>query len=229
MPYSKTIVCLAASWKHHGTCIAGKEYVNGRFGAWIRPVSNRPGEEINWGERKKDNGYPTNVLDIVTISLDKPKPHLHQPENHVIASGSVWQHQKMLYANQIRGAIDGRINKLWVNGYSSTNGTNDQVPQKYLQQQSFSLALIQPKDFFIHAVNEVKGFEPKRRYRATFTLNGVDYKLVSTDPWIKKHYDQKDVGSYKIDDPIVCVSLGELIDGCAYKLVASVIVDGRRG
>jgi len=229
MPYPKTIVCLAASWKHNGTCIAGKEYVNGRFGAWIRPVSNRPGEEINWDERRKDNGYPTNVLDIVTVSLDRPKPHLHQPENHVIAGGIVWQHQKMLNASQIRGAIDSHISKLWVNGFSSGNGVNDRVPQNYVQQQSVSLALIRPEDFIIHAIDEVEGAGTKRRYRASFSLSRVEYNLSITDPWLSKKLSEKNAGRYTVDDPLICVSLGELMSGYAYKLVASVIIDGRRG
>jgi len=43
----KRIVCLANSRKLQGRCIAGREIVQGKPGAWIRPVSAREHEEVS--------------------------------------------------------------------------------------------------------------------------------------------------------------------------------------
>lgn len=229
MAYPKTIICLAASWKHHGTCIAGKEYNNGQYGDWIRPISNRPDEEISAAERKKDNGFPTNVLDVVTISFGQAKPHLHQTENHLIENGVEWQHQRMLKYNDIKGAIDQNINTLWRNGSSSGKGENDRVPSSLLAQEENSLALIEPENFELHVIDEVQNGNTNKKYRSSFSFNGVDYNLSVTDPWVSKTLNNNNAGEYTVENTIICVSLGEVLSGYAYKLVASVIIPGRRG
>ena len=72
--YTKNIVCLANSYKRGGRCIAGKEILDGGFGAWIRPASDRPNQELSrpecslWGFRRPE------LLDIVSVPLLKPVP-----------------------------------------------------------------------------------------------------------------------------------------------------------
>jgi hypothetical protein len=225
----RTILCLAASWKLHGTCIAGKEYLNGKFGDWIRPISNRPDEEISPEERKKNNGFPTNVLDVVTVDLNQAKPHLHQTENHLIEDGTVWRHRRMLSYGAIKGAIDHNFNTLWRNGFSSGKGENDRVPSRLLAQEVSSLALIEPENFELHAIDEVQNGNTSRKYRGSFSFKGIDYNLSVTDPWVSKKWKDKDAGDYTFEDTIICVSLGEEFSGYSYKLIASVIRSGRRG
>ncbi|MCZ0933272.1 MAG: hypothetical protein OXJ52_08995 [Oligoflexia bacterium] len=51
MSYEKKIICLANSRKMFGRCIAGKEKINGQYGQWIGPVSDREKEEISEKEK----------------------------------------------------------------------------------------------------------------------------------------------------------------------------------
>ena len=56
MSYDKTILCLANSRRPGGRCVAGKEKINNQFGGWVRPVSNRPTEEISQKEGRYKDG-----------------------------------------------------------------------------------------------------------------------------------------------------------------------------
>ncbi len=71
MSYTKTIFCLAASRKHGGYCFAGKDIETGE---WIRPVSNRPKEEISVVECTTPDGTQAKLLDILEIPLIRETP-----------------------------------------------------------------------------------------------------------------------------------------------------------
>src|SRR5579859_3143715 len=81
MSYTKRIVCFANSYKTGGSCIAGKDLNNG---TWIRPVSDRPTEELSFFEYCYDGYKSPKLLDIIDIPLLKPTPHDHQTDNHLI-------------------------------------------------------------------------------------------------------------------------------------------------
>jgi hypothetical protein len=51
VPVTKRIICLANSRKLSGRCLAGREFVDGCAGDWIRPVSSREHEEVSERER----------------------------------------------------------------------------------------------------------------------------------------------------------------------------------
>jgi len=82
----RRIVCLANSRKPDGRCVAGKLYAQGKFGAWLRPISIRDGEELSQQERQISKGIEPALLDVLEFTISKHKPSAHQPENYTINS-----------------------------------------------------------------------------------------------------------------------------------------------
>jgi hypothetical protein len=224
MAYNKTIVCLAKSIKHGGYCIAGKESVDDRFAGWIRPVSDREDEEIRSAECRCDDGTDPLRLDVVTIPLLEARPCAYQTENHLIDAGRPWRKLSHFHRDEVESLIDHISGPLWSNGYSSTYGLNDRVPENVATGFSHSLVLVKPTELEICVETEGAEFgNPRRRTRAAFHLNGLQYKLTVTDPIIRDLY-RSSPGRHPLgNDALLCVSLGEVFEGCAYKLVAAVI------
>ena len=221
MGYTKTIVCLANSIRMCGRCVAGKEYISGNFGGWVRPVSSRSNAEISEEERHYNNGKEINVLDIVTIPMNEPRPQSFQTENHLIDPEYYWEKEDTLPWNQLENALDHDKPTLWVNGYESSIGINNRIPQSLADQITSSLMLIRPKNL---EVVVSAGWESKRRVDANFHYRDQTYRLNVTDPIIKRDYLARENGKYEIPDAYVCVSVaGEPFDGFHYKLVAAII------
>ncbi len=221
MSYQKTIVCLAKWVKHGGYCIAGKE-VEAR--TWIRPVSNREDEEIRPEECAFESSAGPNLFDIVSVSFLEPRPRSYQSENHLIDTGHHWKKKgKATWSNLIELA-DDISGPLWLNGYSSYYGTNDRIPESQASEQDFSLALIQPVDLTICVETEGAEFgNPRQKTRAEFTYDGHCYKLAVTDPLVRDKFWSRP-GRHSIKDrSLICVSLGEIHDGHAYKLAAAIM------
>ena len=224
MKYAKTILCLANSRKTSGRCIAGKEIVDERAGAWVRPVSARPSEEISEEERRYENGRDPRVLDIIRIPMVSPQPKLYQSENHLIHNGYHWEKIRQGTWNDALAALDEVKGSLWPNVSSSYNGCNDRVPEVTAKSLTQSLFLIRPDALKIHVNTEGAEFgHPRRKVRASFTFNNAHYKLSVTDPRIERQYLQGENGTYPIDNAILCISLGELWKSYTYKLIAAVI------
>jgi len=177
--FLKRIICLANSRKIKGRCIAGKEYLGpNKFGEWIRPVSARPKGELSPQEIAYEKGSRPEVLDIVTMPLQKRSPQAYQVENILIDHGKKWDKYKELDKNSVIKMLDD-VPTLWLNGWHSSNGINDRIPQEIAEQQiRSSLLLIKPDSFRIHVEQELKG----KKARARFKYQGVEYWLVITDP-----------------------------------------------
>lgn len=121
MSYTRTIVCLANSRKppSGGRCIAGREFDGANFGAWVRPISARPTEEISEEERRYDNGQDPQLLEIITVPMSCPNPSGHQTENHVIDDGYYWERKGSITWTQLLGALDAPNGTLWTNNSST--------------------------------------------------------------------------------------------------------------
>jgi hypothetical protein len=130
MSYLKRIVCLANSRKLSGRCVAGKELSPGlALGEWIRPVRNRPKQELSSSERRYDDGTEPQLLDVVELRLEEHVPHAPQMENHRIASACCWMKGGAVTWKDLDAVIDASVRALWIDGYSSYNGQDDRIPE----------------------------------------------------------------------------------------------------
>jgi hypothetical protein len=228
LDYSKTILCLANSWKKGGRCIAGREVADGEFGAWIRPVSERSTEEISAEEYRYENGKVPRVLDILTIPMRKAKARHYQSENHLIDQKHYWEHVDSISWKKAQAAVEKVDGPLWINGSSSYYGLNDRVLETTAKELDRSLYLIRPKKLKMIVATEGKEFgESREKLRAHFELNGHQYIIAVTDPWADAHYHPGGEGETPLAEGLLCVSLGEVHRGYAYKLAAAVITEER--
>lgn len=228
--YQKTLVCLANSRKPAGRCIAGRVLTDTGLGEWVRPVSERPGEEVSEEERRYSDGEDVTVGDIVRIPFLQPKPHLHQVENQLLDPDFYWTREgRASWEVVVAGVQSPRT--LWTLGMNSTHGCNDRVDAANLAAAPASLYLIQPQDLVFEAAEEGGQYgPPRRKVRASFTFGGQHYALSVTDPVFE-------ATMLKRTDPVLkpkrevllCVSLGEVFHGFAYKLVATVLWPKRLG
>jgi hypothetical protein len=113
---------------------------------------------------------------------------------------------------------------LWHDGRHSYHGVNDKVPEAVCSTLNNSLLLVEPQKLTLVVAKESKYFGGhERRVRAEFTYNGNSYNFVVTDPWIEQKYFALADGRYEIATSRICLSLPEILNGNATKLVAAVI------
>jgi hypothetical protein len=221
MAYEKVIVCLAASRKHAGTCIAGKEVAGHRIGPWVRPVSRKPAGELSNADITLANRQMPRLLDLLRISLLRPAPQGCQTENHRSDPAFRWEKQGV-YPGKDLGLLADEPPSLWVNGRHGPRGQHDRVPAEVADRTlTSSLYLIHPESLRVC----VSTAPDRRRVRAWFEYRGVTYSLKITDRKVERYYSEKADGSFPVDveNLFLCVSLGEPFEGFRYKLVASVM------
>lgn len=219
MVYKKTLLCLANSRKHSGRCVAGLELREGRIGEWVRPVSDRPSEELSIEDRRYEDGSDVRVLDIVTIAFKEHRPHGCQQENHVIDDGYYWAREGRFEAAELLGHAR-KSGPLWVDGASSYSGQNDRISVEAANRLSSSLLLVAPKRAAIQVVRGLK----KLQVRLDFQLTNARYNFVVTDPRVEADYLGRGEGEFQLPaETVLCVSLGEPFEGYRYKLAAGIV------
>jgi hypothetical protein len=225
MSYVKRIICLANSFKHGGTCIAGKELPagvpGGGVGAWIRPVSSRPTGELSIEECRYRNYQTPRMLDIVEVALLRGLPRGHQVENYLLDPTHRFVRVGVFPSGRMRELCDEPA-ALWADGDSTVSGHGDCVSQDQAAGEKHSLVLIRPEHFKVRIEN---GGRQGRNYRGEFIYRDKYYSLSITDPLVRSGLAGNAEGEYQVKDACICVSLtlpyGS--DRRCHKLVAAVI------
>ncbi len=147
---TKQILCLANSRKLLGHCIAGKELTAEGYGGWIRPVSSSTGGGLTTADINYQNGETPKLLDIMSVPLLDETPYFHQSENHLNNAQQYWA--KVGEAtHEVLAGIEDRVDTLWLNGYHSTQGLNDRIPESIAKESIVSsLLLIRPTTMIIN-------------------------------------------------------------------------------
>lgn len=224
MPTTKTIVCLANSFRPGGNCVAGIEYDNGQFGHWIRPVSHRGDHAISDLEATCSNGTRSKVLDVLEIQLDGHRPMGHQSENWLITQGARWEKVDELNANRLVDAVQNPPAQLWNSIQSTREGQGDLVGGFFVHSTTDSLRLIQPELATIDVCDNEYNADRKNIW-ISFQWANRQYRLKLTDPVYFAAFENGGHRRYQMERPLLCVSLAEVWAerGTASKLVAGLI------
>lgn len=230
--YEETMLCLASSRKPpSGRCIAGKIFARGGTKGWIRPVSARASHEVSEEERRYHGGKLTQLLDIVTVPLLRASPLQHQIENHVLDDSHYWEKQGSATWQQVTAAEDLYDAAFWSYSLSTKFGQNDKVHSSFVGRLGSSLKLVLVRDLTIQVQLE-EGFggnHPRRRVRGRFTTHGKPYLMSVSDPEVEDEYIVKPNGTYPIGEAAICVSVVEVWNDYAFRVIASVITRQRCG
>lgn len=222
----KIFIVLAASRKYGGYCIAGKEWADGKIGPWIRPVSRRANGELAPEDIRMNNNELPCLMDIVEVETQGPARHVYQKENFYVAEKQTWIWQWKLPDAGIDKLLDSP-DCLWLEGFSSTNGLNDRIPEEIVVKSDIpSLYLIQPDDISILVTDDLYG---RKKVNTRFTYRGTTYLLSVTDMAVERAYLMKPQDEYPLDhkDIYLTISLGEPFNGFCYKLVAAVMMQDK--
>jgi hypothetical protein len=223
MPTTKRIVCLANSRKLNGRCIAGKEIVNGTPAGWIRPVSDREHEEVSEQERQYEDGSDPSVLDVIDVPMLDPRPKRYQQENWLLDPDWYWKKVERIRWDELQQFVDP-TGPLWINGHSTSNGLNDQIPLSSANALTTSLRLIRVQGLTISVFRPGEAFgNPKRRVQAQFSNDDIQYHLWVTDPVYEQRLLAVPDGIHQLGESVLTVSLGEPYNDNCYKLVAAII------
>lgn len=224
--YAKNLVCLAASRKTGGLCVAGKCIdTKERVKEWIRPVtSHADGTLLEQAVRYVSGGSPA-LLDILQIQFIRPQPHGHQIENHLIDPSVPWKKVGQFAVTLIDELVDDP-SEIWIDGSSSSYGLNDTLSEAEAAKMGSSLLFIPPDKLSLTVNIEYPSQEYRRKkVRARIGYGRKQYVLAVTDPLFEGPYLLKDVGDYPLPASHyrLCVSLTEAFQGKCYKLVAGIV------
>ncbi len=222
--FVETIVCLAASKRPSGRCIAGKRTSDH---SWFRPVSNRPGQEILEYDGLYLDGTIPQVLDIINIACAEPRPQEHQKENVEVDHRFPWEKKGRASWKDVRELVD-RDADLWATiEDSSGHNKNYRVPKDLVDESKGSLRLIELDEIVLEVAQKTLTSAYKTIW-AHFTYKSQEYRLLLTDPEYERICLKNGAGEYRFRSVIACISLGRLHTDrngeiAAHKFVASII------
>ncbi len=171
------------------------------------------------------NGSYAKKLSIVDVDIHGSQNHPMQRENFLFTHGAKWTHVGIYSStHQHLTPFLETPATLWENGVHSTNGLNDKVPVGIVNGTRQSLYFIKPTKLFIHIGTEGEDFgTPRRKVRARFFYNNVEYMFSLMDTNILDEFNNHQNGEYEISDAYMTVSLaGEHLKHF-WKIAAAII------
>lgn len=221
----KRILVLANSFKSHGRCVAGREIkADGSLGPWIRPISNHGEGEFNGYETHLENGSQVEVLQRVSIPLDRWANDPYQPENWLTHGVGNWRDASGDFPLVPLAALAESPPDLWQEPGRFAEWASHGWLQSNPPKQS--LYIIRPENLRIR----VESRDDKERWRAVFRYRGVGYNFSITDPiFLHKHAAWPRGKTLPIEAPLrredhclLCISLGMMWQGKHYKIAATI-------
>ncbi|MGK7925738.1 MAG: hypothetical protein AB4290_10910 [Spirulina sp.] len=194
------IICLANSLKHGGRCIAGFK-TDGS--GWLRPVSPHANGTLYNEHYTLEGGREPELFNILKIDCDRLHSRPHQPENWVVSDGQ-WQFMGWPTTQQLNQLLKREIQKA-SSSATLLGNQSDRIEFDTLQENpaAASLCLIKPKEI----IWKIDTLPRKRKFRAIFSLNGVEYDLSITDPQWKSWLERLDDGEYSCQQAIAQLNL----------------------
>lgn len=221
---TKSIVCLANSFRPGGSCVAGIEVSNVGFGPWIRPISHRPDQAISDDEKTYADGTRLSMLDMVEIDFDAHRPEHHQTENWLVKNGARWRKVGIALPHQLGGALFPPNRPLWLPAQSTYTGRNDQVTGQVAHASNWSLALLNPATCVVDV--SFNKFSESNEVWVSFAWASVRHKIKLTDPVQFARFNTGVGHSYTLENALLCLSLAHVWvqKNTASKLVAGLVV-----
>ena len=188
-------------------------------------MSDRKTEEVSKSERQYKDGSDPQLLDIMNVSLLRPKIKSESPqrENWLLDTDFYWEKHGRMHRRDLASLVD-REEPLWLNTGSERNGLNYRIPVSFAGNLDSSLRLIQVEKLTlsVFAPGEYFG-NPERRVQGQFRHAGDEYHFWVTDPEYERFYRNKGNGKYEIGVSFLTVSLSEPHEDYYYKFIAAII------
>lgn len=229
MMTKQQIIILANSVKKKARCIAGKMVTMGtthyEIGDWIRPITDHDEGAVFHAESQLLNGAAPKVFQFVEVPLLSRAGDPVQPENWYIVPDGKWKSVDRLYQKPPMTLLRDMPNDLWIDNQSKIDRIREIVMKRRAGTPSLNIIRVQS---LVVSFGWAWG---KKRRRAEFTYNGVDYDFSLTDPVIEEKYSQlypaANAAPYRFyannQRPCdLCVSLTPAFHGDHYKVVATV-------
>jgi hypothetical protein len=90
-------------------------------------VSARASEEVSEYERSYEDGSDPKVLDVINVTFLGAKPKTYQQENWLLDPEYYWVRSGVVNWSALPGFAETPAT-LWINGISTYNGINDEIP-----------------------------------------------------------------------------------------------------
>ncbi|GHH69910.1 hypothetical protein GCM10018793_03130 [Streptomyces sulfonofaciens] len=169
------------------------------------------------------SGAEPRVLDVISMRLLRHRPDGFQCENWLLDPTLRWERKGRIgWGDLCR--LEQHPRRLWINGSSSSEGMNNQVPASRQDAVSDSLKLIRVDAVKIRVVPPFSQASDQRPVvYAHFYYAGMKYALRVTDPMYEERYRRMGLGCYGLGESFLTISLAKEFREYLYKLVAAII------